>query len=279
MKRTSEISRLAKLLLAAGLLAALFPTGTFLLSIVRAETNSVDDSTSSAVVSQDVMDKLKQTDPDRFTANVSRYKTLLTTLDVHPALQSEIDGMILQGHRLPTLLIAYEFLYHAFGNMDEWKQLVGEREAGKSWETLFREYSQGQAAFVPRAFEPDYLEGLMKNPGLSADDIMIADRISFETGQPVQELIEHKLESGSSWKEISAANRILFSASVLPRTRITSEQLSKHVVAGRFTEEQVTRAFVLAQKLGLPADEVVGNLKGGMTEEAVFAEALQAKYE
>jgi hypothetical protein len=201
---------------------------------------------------------------------------MLVSLNVHSKLQGKIEQLLVEGNRLPDILIAYEYIYQQFGTLQEVTALVAQRKSGKQWEAVFSEYNAAQTIFEPRAFEPDYLERVMKTPGLTADDIMIADRISYKTGEPVQELLKKK--ESRDWKDINSELGILFSAAALPRVSITVEQLEKFKQQAGITEQQVAEAFVLAGKLVMKPEDVIGQLKSGMSEAAIYAASYTAKY-
>ena len=147
---------------------------------------------------------------------MSRLKNLLITLNAHEKYKHEIERLILAGKALPDVLIAYEFLYQHFGKMQELETLVQEKESGWTWGAVFAGYNEKHPDFVPRSFEPEYLERLMAMPGITPDDIMLADRISFVSETSVDALITDKLEAQRSWKQIPPI-RIYFT--VLQRCR------------------------------------------------------------
>lgn len=232
---------------------------------------------NSIVISEEVLTNIQSSDPEHYDKNLNNYKNLLSRLNVHQAFQVKIERLIQDGRPLPDILTAYEFVYHQSGMFQSVEQFVKQRQSGTMWETIFRSYTRSHPRFAPRAFEPELLESWMKTPGLTADDIMIADRISFESGKPVPQLLAAKNES-KSWQEQNAELGIVFSASILPRVRVTAEQLDKFTKKFRMTEQQVVEAFVLADKLGLKPEDVVAKLGSGLAEEAVYAESYTIKY-
>lgn len=268
-----KISRALVILLALG---ALFQIGSVLAQTLSAEPSSTSDPVNTDI-SQVVLDKLNETDPALYDQNVNILINLLLTLNVHERFKQEIERLILEGHTLPDLLIAYEFLYQSFGHMQELESMVSQKETGKTWATVFAEYKKSHKEFIPRAFEPDYLESLTTTSGFTPDYVMLADHLSFVSGTPVNDLIALKLESQISWKQIAADLDILHSASTLPRVQITEEQLTRFAT-GTFTDQQVAEAFVLAQKLAETPETVIRQMKAGKTEEAIMAESYIEKY-
>ncbi|QMV42435.1 hypothetical protein [Cohnella cholangitidis] len=233
---------------------------------------------NSIAISQQVLDKIKQSDPDNYEKNVTNYKNLLTELNVHDKFKQEIDRLLAADHKLPDLLVAYLFLYQSYGQLSDLEPMVANKESGKKWSAIFSEYANAHPVFAPRAFDSSYLEELMQTPNLNSDDIMIADRVSFAIGKPFEEIISIRLKS-ISWKAANADLGILYSADKLPRVQITAEQMNKYTAPGKLTEDQVAQAFVIANKAGKSADSVIEQIKAGYSEEAILAQAYSEKYE
>ncbi|MCG7408436.1 hypothetical protein MH117_13480 [Paenibacillus sp. ACRRX] len=208
----------------------------------------------------------------------SKYKDMLAELDVHDKFKREIDKLVGKGYDLSDLMVAYEFLYQSYGRMQELEALVKQQDSGKSWEHVFKDYNKSHKPFVPRAFDTDYLESLMKTNGLTSDDIMIADRIGFVSAKAFKDILIAKLETQNSWKEIAAEHNIVNSSSTLPRVPVTQEELSKFTSASKLTEERVTEAIVLAKKIGKTPQQVISSMKSGQSEEAILADGYVEKY-
>ncbi|MFC4597668.1 hypothetical protein [Cohnella hongkongensis] len=232
----------------------------------------------SIVISQQVLDKIKQSDPGNYEKNVTHYKNLLIELSVHDKYKQEIERLVAENHKLPNVLIAYEFLYQSYGQLSDLERMVVNKKGGKAWSAIFSEYAEAHPVFTPRAFDSAYLEQLMQTPNLSTDDIMIADRVSFALDKPFEEIIGDRLKA-ISWKAVSADLGILYNADQLPRVQITAEQLDKYTASGKLTEDQVAQAFVIANKAGKNVDSVIEQIKAGYSEEAILAQAYTEKYE
>jgi hypothetical protein len=228
-------------------------------------------------ISQVVIDKIKAFDPENVEKNLSNYKQLLQSFNVHEQVKQELERLIMEDYALPDLLIAYSFLYQHYGTLADLSEFVQQKASGLAWTDIFTAYSSGKETFIPRAFDSAKLEEMMGNPKLTSDDIMIADLVSFYTDYSFDELIEIK-PSTVQWDELLADIGFLFNAEALPRVQITSDQLSKYTRQGGLTEDQVAAAFVIAQKIGREAEVVIEKIKLGYTEEAIFSESYIEQY-
>lgn len=263
--------------------AMLLQAGFAVFAAVSDSTNSASqqspiyESPEDVEISEEVLDLIKASDPANYSRHLVDYKQMLVTLRVHVDLKQEIEKLLIEGYKLPEVLIGYEFLYHRFGNVDELRALLSEQSGGEPWNNIFKSYDREHPEFTPRSFASETLEKLMNTPSLSADDIMIADRFSFVTGQPFEDVIEKK-QSASHWYEITAKAGLLYSADELPRVPITNEQLRKYKASTGWMEDRITAAFVLADQLGQDPNTVILKLKAGGTPEEVAAEIYEAKY-
>lgn len=208
---------------------------------------------------------------------ITTYSQWLDAFQVHESLRQELSEWMEEGHERADIMIGFTFLYHQYGIMDELLLMVEAREAGASWEELFRDYAQEHPAFEPRAFDMNELESLTSS-SLSTDDIMIADRISFVSGDSVKELLTIKLESNMNWQDIATERNIVNGSTELPRVQITEKQFALYSDES-FPEDRVAEGFVLANKLGADPEAVIASLKEGHSETEIMAEALNAQYE
>ena len=201
----------------------------------------------------------------------------LTDFNVHEQYALEIDRLIKKGYPLSDILIGYEFLYQSFGLISELEPLVEMKSTGISWENVLIQYNGSHDTFVPRTFDSAYLETLMNTPSLTADDIMIADHVSFATGKPIESIITAKMGT-EHWKPITVAEGVLYSADSIPRVQITMEQLEMYIGTG-LSEQQVVDAFVIAHKLEVDPSTVIDMLQENATIEAIMANAYTNKYQ
>lgn len=276
---------ISKLLLSILLLGMLFQ-GLAALAATYDQTETTSQTiieeadniqSTNLYISDEVQNKIKESDPTNFEKNLTNYKNLLVNLNVHDKFKNEIERLILAGHKLPDILIAYEFLFQNFGHIQDLEGFVLKKESGDNWETIFKDYMLAKPQFIPNTFDTEYLEKLMQTPGLTADDIMIADRVAFESGLSFADLINAKME-GETWQEINSQANLLYSFNQLPRVQITAEQLATFSKSTGLSEQKIVEAFVTATKLGTDAETIINKVKAGYSEAAIFAENYQQKY-
>ncbi|MEK4008421.1 hypothetical protein [Paenibacillus sp. FSL H3-0333] len=207
----------------------------------------------------------------------SSYDQFLKEFSVQETYRKQIDQLVAGGYSRAAVLTAYDFLYHNFGNVNEWTAMLGARNTGKTWEALFTQYRETHKEFIPRSFESEELELLMQVPGATSDDIMIADRLSFVTGKLFGDLLTAKLKSGK-WSSVFEQENVLYSGNTFPRVQITEEEVRKYTGNSKLSDQQVTHAFVLAQKLGESAKVVVTKVAQGIADEIIMAQSYTEKY-
>lgn len=229
------------------------------------------------IVSEEVLEAIRLADPVGHELNTASYKGLLAELQVHDLLHIQLDHLILTGGKVQDILTAYDFAYRQFGSFEDVEKLLIAKGNDQAWAEVFQAYLSRTPAFIPQAFDSDYLESLLQAPSLTADDVMIADHISFKTGKEVPQLIAMRLEGGG-WQEQCAKLGLLFSGDSLPRVAITEEQMRKFTETGVMSEEQVVEAFVLANKLNQTAEDIVAMMKAGTGEAAIYEMVYAKKF-
>lgn len=263
------------------LFAAVFIIGAILQTCLiphsTAEAQPIENTGDGIEISPEILDLIRQSDPANYEKNVANYRELLVSFDVQQRFKDEIERLITEGHNIANLMIAYEFLHDGFGRMEELEALSTEEQSGKAWEQIFTDYNQASGEFIPGSFEPEYLEQLMGEPFITADDIMMADIISAKSGETFENIIGDRIDR-IAWKEINQSIGILSSRNQLPRVQVTAEQIAAHTADGRLTRQQVVEAFVTARKLGRDAEEIIGKVKAGFSKEEIYAECYRQKY-
>lgn len=207
----------------------------------------------------------------------STYDQFLKEFAVQEDYRKQIEKLVGSGYSRAAVMTAYDFLYHNFGTIKDWTTMLEAKASGKAWGTLFVQYRETHAEFIPRSFDSEELELLMQVQGATSDDIMIADRLSFVTGKLYSELLNQKLKDGT-WSNIFVREHVLYSGNPFPRVQITEKEIHKYTQIAKLTEQQVTHALVLAHKLGESTEVVVGKLAQGISDEMIMAQSYMEKY-
>jgi hypothetical protein len=240
---------------------------------VRTEANVEKESIN---ISDETKELIKSSDKKNYDTNLTNYTDMVTSLHVHEKYMDEMDRLLTEGYKLPDILTAYSFLNDNFGKLKEIEELVKEKESGKAWADIFQKYNKKNPEFVPRSFEEGYIEEVMKDSVVTADDIMLADRVSQKAGITIQEVMEKRM-GGETWKNINAEIDILNGEETLPRITVAPEQIDKYVNAG-MDRDVVVEGYVIAMKLSLKADTVMKELKAGTSVEELLDKYYTQKY-
>ncbi|KAB3535455.1 hypothetical protein F8154_06635 [Alkaliphilus pronyensis] len=232
--------------------------------------------TTEVEISVEIQEIIKDQYPERYDHYLDLYRSILSTFMVSPALQTQIESLLIEGYLLGDVMSAYDFLYHGYGTVEELRELLIAHQMGEGWVILFKDYNQANT-FVPRDFDMEYLEKLTQTLGITSDDIMIADIISHKSGEDFTSLI-HRLQEGESWRQITEELNILNGSDSLPRVQVTQEKLTSYTSLG-LSEEKIVEGLVLANKLGFSEEAVLELVQRGQTEEEILARGYQEKYQ
>lgn len=266
--------RLIGVILAAALI---FQTAILAYNGIFGGQNGGDIDTGHIIISDEIQNIIRGQDPGGFDRNLNNYKRMLVILDVHDSHKEEIERLLTSGMDLKEILIAYEFLNEAYGRKDELEKLVAGKDLGRTWLEVFTAYDAANPEFTPRNFDFDSLDKLMKSGDIISDDVMIADRVSHQSGKAFEEIIALK-KTGEAWKNINASLGILNSQNTIPSVPVTQEQIKKYTSNGALSEDRVVETLVTAFKLGLDEEAAIADARNGYTRERFYAEALELKY-
>lgn len=247
-------------------------------TVQEVETTGKEIDISRITLSKEVEDKITSLDAENAAKNINNYKLLLAELNVPAKFQAHIEAMFNDGHKVQEVLAAYEYLYQNYGSIEELEGLIKQKEDGKAWKTVFKEYKESKVEFEPSSFPDGKLEEIMQTPGITPDDVIIADRVAQMSGLQLDELFDMRRQ-GKAWKVINEEIGIINTSGELPRAVITSAQVKNHMKSTGLSEEKVIEALVLAQKLETDGKTVVDKIKAGSTEEDIIAESLEVKYQ
>lgn len=247
-------------------------------SVAYSRATAYETETNNIIeISQQIKDLIKTQDEQNFANNLEKYTKFLMELDVQPGYKTEIEVLLNEGYPLRDILIAYRFLYDHFGTVDELKQMCSQKQSGDNWEDIFVDYNQTNGEFVPSAFDSEQLEAWMGYSGITADDIMLADRVSWELNISFEEVIIERLEE-LEWKNINEQRGILNSQSKLPRVRVTNELISAYQTEYNLSGDEIVEGFVLSVKLNQGVDEILSKIDAGNSMEEIYAQYLEETY-
>lgn len=230
------------------------------------------------VIALEIKSTIKNQYPLTYEKKLNQYKEMLTAYNVQYVFKDEIEHLLMNGYKLGDILTAYEYLYDQFGIIESLEAFVIAKAGGQSWIKIFEDYTKEKGVFQPSIIDSVLLEDLMEHTSITPDDIMLADRLTFSKAElSLEEVFQHRL-NGLTFKEINAHLGIINSSETLPRVEVTPEKIKQYKAETRLTENQIIEAMVLAYKLIEDESSIVTKMNQGLSQEAVYAEYLEAKY-
>lgn len=270
---------------------------------------------NDVIISEDVQEKIKKSDSKNSIRNINNYKQIIVELNIHEEYQKEIERLIGK-YEIEDIFIAYEFLHDNYGKIYELEEILQENKSGKDWGIVFQEYLNRNKEYEPSDYSTEYLEDLLKDPSISYDDIMIADRIAsmnwinidveditkyykkenskssnksnidltfiseiknLNQADIFQKLIDMKRE-GASWEEIKNKFGILNIEESLTTITLDSREISVYQDNTNLSKEAIIEVLVLAKKHEFKEDEVIMSKESGNSKSDIYKKYLTKKY-
>jgi hypothetical protein len=184
--------------------------------------------------------------------------------------QVQINELIKKGYSEKDVYIAYAFLCEKYGTLEELNNMLEQKTSKKSWQSIFQQYDKNHKKFQPRKFEPDYIDELIISE-VSADDIMICDKIAYKSKKEYKDIMTEHME-GSSFIEIANRLGIICNEEKLLRIQVTEDELNKYIKKYKFTREQIFGYCVLAKKTSQNCYTVMNKISEGSNKYSVLAD-------
>lgn len=191
-------------------------------------------------------------------------------LNISGERKEQVNKLIEKGYSEKNVYIAYAFLCDKYGTLDELEEILKQKKDKTSWESIFRNYDKTHEQFQPREFEPDYIDKLIMSE-VSADDIMICDKISWKTNKDYKKIMSEHME-GTSFIQISNKLGIICNEEILLKIQVTEEELKNYTTKYKFTREQIFKYSVLAKKTSQNPSKVMDKISKGSNEYRIIAD-------
>lgn len=173
-----------------------------------------------------------------------------------------------KGYTETNIYTGYAFLCERYGTLKDLENMLEQKSNNKSWESIFKEYDKSHEKFEPRKFEPDYIDKLIMAE-VSADDIMICDKIAWKSEQEFEKLMNEHME-GIGFAELANRFGIISNEQKLLRVKVSETDLDKYINKYNFTREQIFKYCVLAEKIGQERSVLMDKINKGINEYSIL---------
>lgn len=265
---------------------AVSPTGTGDSGLKFKTWRDID--TKGISLSKEVEARITASDRTGAEKNLHSYKRALVEFGVPEDLQMKMVSKLDQGFDIPDILTAYELLYKSYGTWSQLEEVLDGNKKGERWDRLINQYEGESGGFIPTTFPPGYLEALMEDRSITADDVMMADRIAQNekiklggenTGEMERfEYVMGLKKQGNRWKDIKQSLGMINREESTPRISITAEEAGEYLKDETLTQDQVVDALVTAKVCGLQPREVIEKTKAGVSQAAITRQYYDEKY-
>lgn len=239
------------------------------------EEKKIDISTVN--ISSEAELIIRKADEKNAVKNIKNYKTLIAKLNIPEKFQQVILDKVKEGNKVPDIFIAYEYLYEKYGTTEEVNTMLKERTESKEWQFIFTQYKNGQKEFIPRDFAKGDLDKLFSTPGISASDIMNADRISQRGIKKFGELMQLR-KDGQTWAEINTNLGIINTLQQLPEAKTSTYTIENYCKSLNMSKDKVMSALMIAAKTDMDDNKVLDMIKQGKSEEEVLTKFYETTY-
>ena len=233
---------------------------------LQAEADSIElDSAIDA--------KLKDADIARLDHG---YRRMLAEKDI-PDKQREMFELRLVNSSDPqTALVLFDYLHDNYFTFDDLDKAIEGYESGESVETILQRYVDIEMQRQAKDYAEGAIDDLIKNRGLSLEDLRIAEIIEAHSAVELNMIVE-KLSVGESWEDIAAEFNLLNGTGIVKSVMLSEDDIIACSEALGISEEQSAKRLSIIQKTGMGESAAEEYVTSNVTVTRVIKESVESK--
>ena len=171
------------------------------------------------------------------------------------------EGVMRNVEPLPAYAL-YDYMYENFFTVEDYNNALERIQNGEALETVLGEYAEIENSFVPRDISPEQIEYLLEKVKLNADDIAIADILSFRGVADFDAVCQRRAQN-ESWTDICADLGVLNDSGALGSISISGEEVKKCQEDLGLSQEEAKKKVIMAKKAEVKSEDIEKHIREG----------------
>lgn len=190
------------------------------------------------------------------------YRNVMAQKAVPATQQSKLESYIVNYENPEPVLILFDYLYDNFFTFDDLDQALARYGAGEPIEDILQTYIDIQEQIQPRDYPHEEIERLVTTPGLSVEDIMIAEILDAHGSVPFYDIINARI-AGEDWETLAARYNLINGSAKVQSITVSTSEVEECVKATGLPREQAYERVVGAKKAEVEPEEMVEFVQSG----------------
>lgn len=190
------------------------------------------------------------------------YRNVMAEKAVPATQQSKLEAYLINYENPEPVLILFDYLHDNFFTFDDLDQALARYGAGEPIENILQSYIDIQDQIQPRDYPHEEIERLVTTPGLSVEDIMIAEILDAHGSAPFYDIINARI-AGEDWETLAARYNIINGSAKVQSVTVSASEVQECSEATGLSQEQAYERVVDAKKADIESDKIVEFVQSG----------------
>lgn len=190
------------------------------------------------------------------------YRNVMAQKAVPATQQSKLESYIVNYENPEPVLILFDYLYDNFFTFDDLDQALARYGAGEPIENVLQTYIDIQEQIQPRDYPHEEIERLVTTPGLSVEDIMIAEILDAHGSVPFYDIINARI-AGEDWETLAARYNLINGSAKVQSITVSTSEVEECAKATGLPQEQAYERVVDAKKAEVGPEQMVEFVQSG----------------
>jgi|GEM_PF-2882145 len=188
------------------------------------------------------------------------YRRMIAEKDIPEKQRKQLELSIINSADPQTALVMFDYLHDNYFTFSDLDTALARYESGESAENILQGYLDIEMQRQAKDYAVGEIDDLIKNRGLSIDDLRIAEILEAH-GAAEFDVITEKLGSGESWEDIAAELELLNGTGVVRSFVINEDDIIECSEALGISNAQAIRRLSVMQKAGIDESAAVEYVK------------------
>lgn len=204
------------------------------------------------------------------------YRKVMAQKAVPATQKAKLDQYLINGYDPEPVLILFDYLHDNFFTFADLDQALARYGNGEKIEDILQSYIDIQDQIQPRDYPHEEIERLVTTPGLSIEDIMIAEILDAHGSAPFYDVIDARI-AGEDWETLAARYNLMNGSAKVQSITVAVNEVEACQEATGLSKEQTYKKVVEAKKAGVESEQIADFAKSGKSMGVAMKEKAEKK--
>ena len=242
------------LICGVGLAAANVISKTFIVEDNKInEDEELRQLIDSVTVSDEVMDSIGNSKDS--LKNINSYKKIVAKKEIPDIKKAKLDQYIERSDNFESLMILYDYMCDNFFTYQDLDNALKKLSDNYDVEDILNEYLQSEQNYESRLYEDGEIDYLLSLPGITLDDLKIAEIISQRGVISFEDYIVKKTNA-TDWITFSEEIGLINNTGTVQKILLSDQEIKECAEKTGLSEEESAEKIILLKKANVKDDDI-----------------------